>query len=257
MATTEQEIQKELNQKAAQKLQQDNQKKMEQDQANMAANNQGMLNPNQKMEQNTKNMDVKKDPNKNHDLNQICDDWLKRYKKQKPDFNEDENKLKVDQEKGRITLAFKDAQAEEDFLRDVAKQGLEGKVTMGNDVIALTKNGELIDPRTNKAFPEGGYKDLVEQLRAGKDYKDLQKPTPAERSLSNSTEKPLSNSPENSLSNSSGESLSKSPVKDIPLGTLSSTKSATMENMPNAPQQETTAMENAEPPAPSITPSQS
>ncbi|ARB93611.1 hypothetical protein [Legionella longbeachae] len=181
MATTQDDIQKKLNENA-QILKDNNQKRMEQDQANMAANNQGILNPNEETEQNTKNIDIKKDPNKNLDLNQICEDWLKKYKKKKPDFDENENKLKVDQDNGRIVMDFKDTKAEEDFLRDIAKQGSEGQVTFGGNIIALTKDGELIDPRTNKAFPEGGYKDLVDQLRAGKDYNDIPKPKPSESS---------------------------------------------------------------------------
>ncbi|KTD61311.1 hypothetical protein Lsan_1873 [Legionella santicrucis] len=216
MATTQQDIQK-LNEIEAQK-QKDNQQMMEQAQATRAANNQEMLNPNQEIEQNTKNMDVKKDPNKNHDLEQICQDWLKKYKKQKPDFNEDENKLKVDEDNGRITLQFKNTEAEEDFLRYLAKQGVDGKVSMGGDVIALTKNGELIDPRTNKAFPEGGYKELVDQLRAGKNYNDLPIPTSSENSP-----KFVENSPTPKPVENSSKPVENSP--DLPLSALKNTPS--------------------------------
>lgn len=253
MATTAQDIQKELNQKAAQQLQENNQKKMEQDQANMAANNQEMLNPNQETEQNTKNMDVKKDPNKNLDLNQMCDDWLKRYKKQKPDFDEDENKFKVDQAKGRITLEFKNSQAEEDFLRDLAKQGADGGVTMGGDLIALTKNGELIDPRTNKAFPEGGYKELVDQLKAGKNYNDIPIPTPSKSSAEfTENASKLENTPK--AAKNSPEPVAKSLDSEPPMSAPRSSKS-NME-MPESPQQEIPGTDNSEVNAPSMSPCQ-
>ncbi len=61
------------------------------------------------------------------------------------------------EEKGIIYLNFKDLQAEEDFLRPLARNGNTGSVIWGDITTAHTRSGKLIDLRTNEAFPTGGH----------------------------------------------------------------------------------------------------
>lgn len=109
------------------------------------------------------------------DLNQIYNDFVKKYKKENPDFDEDKNNIKA-QGGGVYTLTFEDPNAEEAFLRHAAGKGVMGSVYCGANEIAKFRNGELIDPRTNEAFPKGGYANLVQQLDSGIAYKDIPLP---------------------------------------------------------------------------------
>lgn len=111
------------------------------------------------------------------DLQEFYDNWLQSYKAEHPDFDEDKNKIEP-REGGGYNLCFEDPDAEEDFVRSLAARGEPGRVIDHGcgKVIATFRDGELIDPRTNEAFPEGGYANLVSQLDAGVPYDDITVP---------------------------------------------------------------------------------
>ena len=88
--------------------------------------------------------------------------WLAKYKKlHKCEEDDDSFKDKGD---GSYELNFKDLDAEEDFLRELARTG-DGIIVCWGVPVAYLKNGELIDPRTNEAFPKGEYAALVGQIK--------------------------------------------------------------------------------------------
>ncbi|ARM32715.1 hypothetical protein B0B39_03920 [Legionella longbeachae] len=99
----------------------------------------------------------------------IYKEWLKKYKENNPDFKENENKIVRDPD-GTNLLCFKDPLAEEDFVRQLAKNAPGGKIFDKGIPIASFDNGELIDLRTKKPFPEGDYAHLVSQLDSGVAY---------------------------------------------------------------------------------------
>ena len=97
--------------------------------------------------------------------------WIKNKKKH-PDFKEEEHRYHVDKQ-GYGWINFSDPHAEEDFLRCLAAKDFNGSILVNDQCIAKCKNGRLIDPRTEKEFPEGAYAELVKQLNAGMAYKDI------------------------------------------------------------------------------------
>ena len=99
----------------------------------------------------------------------VYQDWLQKYKAANPAFKEDENKFTIGED-GNGVLSFKDPKAEEDFVRELAKSNPHGGIIDKGIEIAKFENGELIDPRTKKAFPEGEYAHLVSQLDMGIAY---------------------------------------------------------------------------------------
>ena len=103
----------------------------------------------------TKNKENKEDPM------EVYRRWLAKHKKTHQ-CKEDNNSFN-DEGNGRYRLNFKDVDAEEDFLRELAKEG-DGEVRCWDVPIAYLKNGELIDPRTNQAFPKGEYAALRRQI---------------------------------------------------------------------------------------------
>ena len=109
------------------------------------------------------------------DLIQIYEDWLKQYKDKHPGFDENENKYELD-ENGHGLINFSDPQAEEDFLRHMAENISRGIVLDKGTHIATLENGMLIDPRTNREFPEGEYAALVQKLDSGIAYNDIPSP---------------------------------------------------------------------------------
>jgi beta-xylosidase len=107
--------------------------------------------------------------------NEIYEEWLKEYKQKHPGFDADKNKFSVD-ENGVGHIHFNDPQAEEDFVRTLADANENGGVLDKGIQIARFEGGKLIDPRTNKEFPEGGYASLVQQLDSGIAYDDIPSP---------------------------------------------------------------------------------
>ena len=118
---------------------------------------------------------IKKTKDKENNENQedpmeVYRRWLAKYKKlHKCEEDDDSFKDKGD---GSYELNFKDLDAEEDFLRELAKTG-DGAVICCDVPIAYQKNGELIDPRTNQEFLKGEYAALVRQIK--QELKDLKK----------------------------------------------------------------------------------
>ncbi|ARG98119.1 hypothetical protein [Legionella micdadei] len=104
-----------------------------------------------------------------NDFLDFYNNWLKKYKKDNPEFKEEENKVSIDQN-GCGCINFTDPKAEEDFVRELAKTKTNGVITDKGIPIATFRNGDLIDLRTQKPFPEGGYAHLVSQLDQGIPY---------------------------------------------------------------------------------------
>lgn len=112
---------------------------------------------------------------------QLYIDWLKTYQEKKPNFKPDENQCDKD-EHGNVCIKFKDPQAEEDFVRQLAANDrLSGFIIDKGIKIAKFENGKLIDPRTNEEFKAGEYAKLVQQLDSGVAYKDIPSSEPSEQ----------------------------------------------------------------------------
>lgn len=106
---------------------------------------------------------------------QIYADWLKKYKAKNPDFNENKNNFKINED-GVGCICFSDPQAEEDFVRHLAANEPQGQISDKGIIIAKFKDGMLIDPRTNQEFKEGEYAALVHKLDSGIAYDDIPAP---------------------------------------------------------------------------------
>lgn len=127
----------------------------------------------------------KKDAKQAQAVEEMYKEWVKKYKKKNPGFDEEDNCCETD-EHGTTWIKFKDPHAEEDFVRHLAENGHGGVYDKGI-LIAKFEEGKLIDPRTNKEFEKGGYANLVQQLDAGIAYKDIPLPE-AKKSVEHSSD---------------------------------------------------------------------
>tara|TARA_Y100000588_G_C14102598_1_gene859481 strand:+ start:96 stop:641 length:546 start_codon:yes stop_codon:yes gene_type:complete len=116
------------------------------------------------------------DPSELTNITTLYERFTSQYKKTHPDFDEKKNTIKDDKKKGVVWLNFKDADAEEAFVRHIAQKATKGAIFHKKIKIASFQDGQLIDTRTNKAFGEGEYAKLIKQLDAGIQYNDIKLP---------------------------------------------------------------------------------